>query len=374
MRFRIPLSEFRIGNSGFLTLRWALALAILACAASTAPADHRIGDICRIKGQEENTLHGMGLVVGLKGTGDSDSKATTRALARYMELMGHRLGQDAKGQAMLDELKSVKNVALVFVTAIVPAGGAQQGDLLDCAVSAVSAKSIDGGYLMLTQLHGPLPGDKTVYGLARGPVSIDDVARPQTGRISLGCQIEKSFKNDFVQDGKMILVIHKDHAAFQTAYDLEQAINSQPDFGYDSGSTEGVAKAIDQVKIEVRIPERYRDNPALFASLVLGTRIFRPQSDTKVIINERKKAIVIGADVEIGPVAVMHKNRLIQTAGGEQVNEFVPLDTLAADSSKTRLTALVDALNQLQVPAEDVIDIVKMLKHKRALFGELIIE
>jgi len=69
----------------------------------------------------------------------------------------------------------------------------------------------------------------------------------------------------------------------------------------------------------------------------------------------------------------MHKNRLIQTAGGEQTNEFVPVD-MVADGSKTKLTALVDALNALKVPAEDVIDIIKMLKHKQALFGELIIE
>ena len=82
-------------------------------------ADHKIGDLCRIKGQEENTLHGVGLVVGLKGTGDGDNKLTMRALARYMELMGHRLGSDAKGQSSLDELKGVKNVALVSVSATV---------------------------------------------------------------------------------------------------------------------------------------------------------------------------------------------------------------------------------------------------------------
>ena len=77
--------------------------------------------------------------------------------------------------------------------------------------------------------------------------------------------------------------------------------------------------------------------------------------------------------LEIGPVAVMHKNRLIQTATGEEVNEFVAVEVLA-DGTQTKLTALVTALNNLKVPAEDVIDIIKMLKHKRALFGELIIE
>ena len=60
----------------FITKLTFLAALLLA---SIASADHRVGDICRIKGQEENILHGFGLVTGLKGTGDSDMKATQRA-------------------------------------------------------------------------------------------------------------------------------------------------------------------------------------------------------------------------------------------------------------------------------------------------------
>jgi flagellar P-ring protein precursor FlgI len=345
-------------------------VAALLCT-SSARAEIKLSDVCRIKGQEENTLHGMGLVVGLKGTGDGDSKATLRALARYMELMGHRLGSDPRGQVMLDELKSVKNVALVHLSVTVPAGGAQQGDLLDCRVHAVSAKSLEGGSLMLSELHGPVPGDRTVYGIASGNISIDDIIKPQTGTISLGCQLEKKFENDFVKNGKLLLVLNKSHATFQMASLVEQSVNREPDFRL--GSTgEGIAQALDQVRVSVIIPPTYIDSPAHFASVLMDTRVGRPQTDTTVIINERKQAVIVGADVEIGPVAVMHKNRLIQV-GGDQVNQFVEVNP-SADTQKPKLTALVDALNTLQVPAEDVIDIIKMLKHKRALFGELIIE
>lgn len=356
--------------------RFAISLAAFTLTASLlarpAYCDHHIGDICRIKGQEENSLHGVGLVVGLKGTGDGDSKPTMRALAQYMALMGHRLTTTPQGQLMLDELKGVKNVALVSVTATVPAAGAQQGDSLDCIVSALSAKSLEGGKLILTELKGPIPGDPTVYGLAEGLISIDDIVRPQTGRIALGCQVEKKFQNEFVKDGKLTLVMDKDHAAFQSTSYLESRINDQPDFRSGDSTRRGIAKAIDQLKIEVSIPPDYADNPALFASILLETRIPRPQTDTKVIINERKQAIIVGADVEIGPVAVMHGKRFIQV-GGEQINEFVAVDP-GADASRTKLDALVSALNALKVPAVDVIDIIKMLKHKRALFGELIIE
>jgi flagellar P-ring protein precursor FlgI len=348
-----------------------ITAALLGLLPTLARAEIKLSDVCRVKGQEENTLHGMGLVVGLKGTGDGDSKATLRALARYMELMGHRIGNDPRGQLMLDELKGVKNVALVFLTVTVPPGGAQQGDLLDCKISALSAKSLEGGYLMLTELHGPVPGDKTVYGLAKGQVSIDDIIKPQTGTIAGGCQVEQKFQNEFVKEGKLLLVMNKDHATFQMSTLVEQSVNREPDFRV--GSTgEGIAKALDQVRVQVQIPPTYADNPALFASVLMDTRVGRPQTDTTVIINERKQAVIVGADVEIGPVAVMHKNRLIQV-GGEQLNQFVEVNP-SAETQKPKLSALVDALNTLKVPAEDVIDIIKMLKHKRALYGELIIE
>jgi len=347
---------------------FALALTLVFGLAGLARADHRIGDICRIKGQEENVLHGAGLVVGLKGTGDGDSKATLRALARYMELLGHKVGTNQAGQPAFEELKNAKNVAMVYVKATIPAGGAQQGDNLECTISALSAKSLDGGELMLTELYGPLPGDPTIFGLARGQISIDDPARPQVGRIPLGCQIEKKIENAFIKDGKLTLVLNKDHAAFQTTLDVETAINQESDLAKS-------ARAIDQLQVEVTIPRIYADSPAEFASILLSKRLLPPPVDTRVIINERKQLLIIGADVEINPCAVMHKNRLIQV-GDQPENQAVEFNIRgdATSEAKPKLKSLVDALNALKVPTADVIDIIKSLKHKRALFGELIIE
>jgi len=353
--------------------RQIITLLMLLLFSGPALAYHRIGDVARIKGQEENTLHGVGLVVGLKGTGDGDNKVMMRALAQYMDLLGHHLGTNQTGQPQIEELKGVKNVAMVFVTAVVPPGGAQQGDTIECQISsAFNAKSLDGGTLMLTALKGPVPGDPAVYGLAKGLVSIDDLTKPQTGRIPLGCQLEKNIRNNFVtKDGKLLLVMNKDHATFQTTAEIESQINSQRDFIPESGDTP-VARAIDQVQIEVTIPRNYEKNPALFASLLLETSLAPPQVDTRVIINERKQVIIVGEEVEIGPVVVSHKNRLIQV-GDQQINEAVALNPVA-DSQRTKLEALVGALNALKVPTADIIDIIKMLKRKGALFGELIIE
>src|SRR3954451_21935419 len=101
---------------------------LLAVFAMSAPLQARtlLKNICRVKGQEENTLQGLGLVVGLKGTGDTgDFMPTIRALATVLQSMGNQLGKGGTS-----ELKDIKNVALVMVTATVPAGGARQGDQL----------------------------------------------------------------------------------------------------------------------------------------------------------------------------------------------------------------------------------------------------
>ncbi len=334
------------------------------CAAQT-----RIRDICRVKGQEENTLQGLGLVVALKGTGDPDVKPTTRALARMLGLMGNPVTRMESGEELLQELKDARNVALVFVTATVPAAGARQGDKINCQVSAISAKSLDGGYLMMTPLLGPRPGNPHVYAFAQGPVYLEDPARPVSAKVHSGCRLEESFHNAFVENDAITLVLDKNHANFQTAQEIAELINNEPDFRYSSGGgfAAGIASAKDQVNIQVQIPSKYRDDPVLFVSQVLNQRIYNPQNEARVVVNERAGTVVIGSDVEIGPVAVTHKNLTIEAG------PFFPLESSAA-ASTTKLKSLVDALNAIKASPQDIIDIIKGLERNGDLYGRLIIE
>jgi flagellar P-ring protein precursor FlgI len=337
---------------------------------SAAHAEFHIGDVCRVKGQEENILQGMGIVAGLKGTGDGDSKPTQRALAQMMEIMA-RVGPAPSG-LKLDELKNAKNVALVFVTAKVPPGGAQPGDFSDCTLSAVSAKSLEGGYLMISALKGPNPRDPQVYATAQGLLVVDDVAFAQTARIPNGATIEREFRNEFVKDGKVTLIIEKEYASFATTYDIADKINNPNDFKSSQAVT---ARPMGQDRVEVIIPDLYQDKVEEFLSLVMQTRLTPQVTNNIVIVNKRLQAVIVGADVEIAPVAVMHKNRVIQTGAAPPANQFVPLDITESEGSRnTKLKALVDALNALQIPTDDVIDIIIMLKQKRALSGQLIVQ
>ena len=62
------------------------------------------------------------------------------------------------GESGLAELKNVKNVALVTVSATVPAAGARQGDRIDCTISAISAKSLQAEVKLLPLFKGEVLG------------------------------------------------------------------------------------------------------------------------------------------------------------------------------------------------------------------------
>jgi len=345
-------------------------------------AELRIRDICRVKGQEENTLHGLGLVVGLNGTGDADAP-TTRALAQMMGLLGTPLGADPKGNVMLAELQNAQNVASVYVTVTVPAEGGRQGGQLNCTVNAISAESLEGGYLIPTALLGPRPGDRRVYALAQGPITTVTGGTSTSGKVHGGCRLEADIQNPFIQDGRLTLVLDKNHAGFHTAFDLEEALNSPETFGTLAGTSSNgsnnrlggakIAKALDQVNIEVRIPPAYTENQVQFVYEVLETRIFTPRNHARVVLDQRNGVIVIGEQVEVGPVAVTHKNLSIQAGGSAASGPFVMMEATSS-ASTTKLQALVDALNALKVNSSDIIDIIKGLERSGDLYGHVIIE
>ncbi len=333
----------------------------------TTEARTLLKSICRLKGQEENTIQGLGLIIGLGGTGDGGSfLPTIRGLATMLQKMNNPIGE--KGPL---ELKDAKNVALVMVTATIPAAGARQGDILECTVSSIgAAKSLEKGILLTTPLLGPQLGDQRVYAFAQGPIQLDDPKIKTTAKIYRGCRLEEDFSNPFIKDGKITLVLNKNHADFQVSQDVAELIESQLSFQSKDGR---LARALDQVNIEVSIPPQYKDDVVAFVSQVMSLPMLEPQTGSRVVINERSGSIVISGDVEIGAVAVTHRNMVIETAGEPpKGNRFVPVDTATKPTAK--LKNLVEALNALKVPAEDIIVIIKGIERDGKLHGTLIVE
>src|SRR5687768_9174531 len=143
-----------------------IATLVLTAFAARAEA-RKVADIARLKNQRTNTLTGLGLVVGLPGTGDGGDflpaiKPLAAMLAKYAD------------PTTVRELADVKNVALVSVTATIPPVGALKGDELDVHVMSLgAANSLAGGRLLVTPLVGPLAGND-VFALASGKISIED--------------------------------------------------------------------------------------------------------------------------------------------------------------------------------------------------------
>ena len=142
----------------------ALVVAFLCMTAliGEAAAEARIKDITSVRGVRSNQLVGMGIVVGLKGTGDSlrNSPFTEQAMLAMLE----RLGQTTRGLDM-----RTRNVAAVMVTAELPAF-AVGGNRIDITVSSLSdATSLAGGTLILTPLQAP---NGETYAVGQGSIVI----------------------------------------------------------------------------------------------------------------------------------------------------------------------------------------------------------
>lgn len=370
----------------FASMRGFL-LAVFAfffCFAELGRAELKIQDICRLQGQEENTLQGIGWVVGLKGTGDGDFKPTVRSIAQALKGLGGNPSFDMQGRINEKEFANTKNVAMVWVVAKIPPTGLVQGDKVSCTVSAINAKSLEGGYLVLTHMLGPRADQTTTYALASGPVTLDDPKVPTSGRVVNGCKMEQTVQNPFVQDNKVTLVLTPNHSSFATSQLIADKINRYDEQGgtgnptNSSGtrstrSTQKIATAIDQTHVVVQIPDIYVNEPVEFVSMILNLPLINLANQKRVYINEREGVVVIGEDVTFAPVAVSFGNLTFAPRGNAPpAGGFVGLPKETPENPK--LKSLVDGLNVLNVPTADIITIIKGIYKQGNLYGELVIE
>ena len=360
----------------------ALATAGVVGIASDAGAQ-RIADITRLDGQREDTLTGMGLVVGLDGTGDGGKfQPAVRSLAQMMS--------NFEIDASAIELASANNVAIVAITATVPANGVRAGDQLDVHLTSVgAAKSLEGGRLFTTPLTGPLPGGGGLFALAEGAVVIEDADTPTVGRVEGGCVMEQDLMRQQVRDGSIVLILDDAHAAWSTASTIATIINQ-----YEGLDGEELAVAVNAKNVVVSVPPAELARPAAFIGRIQRLPVDLLAGEARVRINERTGTIIFTDGVEISPVIIRKNGLSIDTTtpgntgvtgpGGDpfagtgrptvQAGNFVPVATSATDGQTAKLSALVDALDALQVPAEDCIAILKELHDSGALHAKLIIE
>ena len=371
------------------TVGLLLLVSTMAAAQSTAKlapqrveVSAQLKDIARFRGIRTNTLTGVGLVLGLEGTGDTQRISATRsALTNYLRRSG--LDVDPK---QLDS----KNAALVMVTAELPPFSVN-GQKLDVTITSIGdAKSLRNGTLLMTELKAAGNQD-TVYATATGAVSVGGYSVSQNGnsqqkgfvtvgRIPAGGVVENGAPTTTVFNGRMY--IEMDEPDLTTASRVEDAIRKKyPEFNpiAQNGGT-----------IEVVLPAGLTPTAAM-AKLEKVT----VEADTAalIVINEKTGAIVMGGNVKISPVAFAYGSLTIRVEEQTFVSQPAPFsqgqttavkDTRAGaneDKAKTGVTNpnatvadLAQIFRKLDLTAGDIIAILQALKQQGALKARVVMQ
>ncbi len=356
-----------------------LLLASTALFAEDGVRRVQVRDISTIAGIRDNQLVGYGIVVGLNGTGDrSQTQFTTQSLANAMRRMGVQIAPTTI---------RIANVAAVFVTALLPQFS-RPGMTLDVTVSSIGdAKSLEGGTLLLTGLQGP---DGLVYANAQGPVTLGGYTAgrggnaktlnfPNVGRIPGGAIVERDTAIDLNRMSTVSLILRDPD--FTVACEVVSAINRE--FGTD------VARALDSRRIDINVGATSSASVTAMVSRVQDLAVvYRPRA--KVVVNERTGTIVMGGDVRLSPVSVIHGSLSIEVTTSYSVSQPAPfsngrttttpnvsLQAGEAQPRSVRLTEganveeLIAGLHALDASAREIVAILEAIKAAGGLAAEL---
>ncbi|HXZ32718.1 MAG TPA: flagellar basal body P-ring protein FlgI [Terriglobales bacterium] len=353
-------------------------LTLPSCAQDTV-SKALIRDVASVEGIRDNPVLGYGVVVGLKNTGDKQQTLfTNQTLANILQRMGV---QTPAGTII------VKNVAAVFVTATLPPF-ARPGTRLDVTVaSAGDARSLEGGTLLLTPLYG---ADGQIYASAQGPLTLGgfsegggtnakQVNHPTTGRIPGGGLVERDSALDLRSLPRLSLLLNDPN--FSTAEELAKAVNQE--------FQRELASVVDSRRVDIDTSgPQVQELPALLARI--ENLSIEVHHRARVVVNERTGTIVMGKDVRLGAVSILHGNLSIEVATQFVVSqpnpqsrgktEVVPETNIKAEESPARrieltegasVEQLVNGLQRIGATARDVIAILQAIKSAGALEADL---
>jgi len=341
----------------------------------------RVKDIASVEGVRDNQLVGYGIVVGLHGTGDSSQ---TVFPLQTLESALERMGVNLQGNAMASMMQT-RNMAAAFVSATLPPF-AEPGYRIDVTVSSAGdARSLEGGVLLLAPLYGP---DGQIYAEAQGPMvlggyavtangSSKSVNYPTTARIPSGAIVERGVPLDLERLHTLSLLL--DDADFHTAEMVAGAINQN--------AGRKLAHAVDSRRIELT-PEAKEDIPALLARVEEVEVDVSPRA--RVVVNERTGTVVIGGNVTLQPVTILHGGLVVNVVSRFEVSQPNPLGqgttqvvqqttVQAEDKAASRIELregatvddLVENLQQIGATARDIVSILQAMKEAGALEAEL---
>jgi flagellar P-ring protein FlgI len=364
-------------------LHGTMAALLLASVSHAQTEQHKVllRDVATVEGIRNNSLIGYGLVVGLKGTGDKQQTYfTIQTLASVLQRMGVEIPP-----SVVQTTVQVKNVAAVFVTANLPPFS-RPGMALDVMVSSAGdARSLEGGTLLLTPLYA---ADGQVYAAAQGPLvtggyaagsggNAKTVNHPTVGRIPNGGLVERDSALDLTKMQNLSLLLQD--ASFTTGEEVAAVINRE--------LASPSATVVDSRRIQISLPAN-RDLPALLARVEnLEITVHRR---AMVVVNERTGTVVLGKDVRLGAVSILHGTFSIEVTTTYSASQPNPLSSgqteviaetkVKAGETPARNVALTEGasveelvtrLQAIGATARDVVSILQAIKAAGALEAEL---
>jgi flagellar P-ring protein precursor FlgI len=373
------------GNSlwGWVALAAALLLVSMLAGAENVAHLARIKDVATIEGIRDNQLVGYGLVVGLRGTGDSSQTVfPAQTLISALERMGITVPQSGANSA---SNMQVKNMAAVFVVATLPPFS-RPGYKMDITVSSAGdARSLEGGILLMTPLYGP---DGQIYAQAQGSLVLGGYMatgggntklsnHPTTARIPGGALVERPVPFDLKQMHTISVVLNDAdfHTAERMAASIDRMLGGPRAHAVDSrrveiaaDAGEDVASLLDKVEaVEIEVYPRAR-----------------------VVVNERTGTVVIGGKVRLQPVSILHGGLSVNVTSQTEVSQPGPFSSgttqvvqqtqvQAQDKPVNRIDLkegatvedLVQELQRTGAGARDVISILQAMKEAGALEADL---
>ncbi|MBO8139340.1 MAG: flagellar basal body P-ring protein FlgI [Thermosipho sp. (in: Bacteria)] len=294
----------------------------------------RIKDIATFRGAMDSQFFGIGIVVGLNGTGD-DGYSYSPTILNMFEKYGASIPKE--------DLKST-NTALVMVLADIPAYY-KVGMKIDVYLYAVgNAKSIENGYLLKTDLFG---SDDNIYVSAEGqvaPLDENNYRFKVNGKIQNGGTIIKEIPQNIFKSE--ILTITLKPFEFLSASVVTDAINKK--FGRN------IAETYDKTAIKLKIPEEFKHDLIGFLSVIEEIEVI-PSQVPLIVIKSDNSEILYGGTEKVKDITYM--------TGIYEINV----------KNNSTVSDLIRALKIVGLTPEKIIDILLYFHSIGAIEAEIVV-
>lgn len=339
----------------------------------------------RFDGWRDNALIGYGIVTGLAGSGDTRRNEVTRlALRNVLSRLGTTISE-----AQINS----RNVAVVIVTATLPAS-ANPGDRIDAVVSSIGdARSLAGGTLLMTPLVGP---DQHPYALAQGALTAgghDFEANqnrqqrnyPTSAVLPGGATVETAVDAQILKENGQVSFVLSE-PSFTTAQRISDAIN---------GALGGISMVRNADEVAIRY-DGSAHTLAAFLSRIENIAVM-PDVDPRIVINERTGTVVAGENVRISGVVISQGDIKVTITSENYASQPSFIGGFANDVSSlivtntkldveqgandavmrfpnTTVGSLVEGLARAKVDTRRMISILQAIKAAGALHADIVVQ